>query len=215
MEAVIKIIEENIPEVISRSLMIYDWVVRNVLLQNLYFFLTVSCQLNCLNLSNNRIHKLDELADLVAKVPQLKTLNLSHNEVALVFLLLFSNDTLLHLCCLHRNSPVAPLWIFSVEVWSRAGQDKRPEAGGAVAEQESSLWPLQGSSLLHQVSKHVYGMRKKGRRVKANFALWGLVFKQGCPQRCFQVFHTGNPQCSCPNSHVGHVGLEAACVDSE
>uniref|UniRef100_A0A8C7ZLQ1 Nuclear RNA export factor 1a n=1 Tax=Oryzias sinensis TaxID=183150 RepID=A0A8C7ZLQ1_9TELE len=38
-------------------------------------------QLTCLNLSNNRIHKLDELAELVSKVPNLKTLNLSHNEL--------------------------------------------------------------------------------------------------------------------------------------
>uniref|UniRef100_A0A669CQD7 Nuclear RNA export factor 1 n=1 Tax=Oreochromis niloticus TaxID=8128 RepID=A0A669CQD7_ORENI len=51
MEAVIKIIEENIPELTS------------------------------LNLSNNRIHKLDELAELVTKVPNLKTLNLSQNEL--------------------------------------------------------------------------------------------------------------------------------------
>ncbi|XP_037317590.1 nuclear RNA export factor 1 isoform X1 [Pungitius pungitius] len=51
MEAVIKIIEENIPE------------------------------LTGLNLSNNRIHKLDELTDLVSKAPNLKTLNLSHNEL--------------------------------------------------------------------------------------------------------------------------------------
>ncbi|XP_068181363.1 nuclear RNA export factor 1 isoform X2 [Antennarius striatus] len=51
MEAVIKVIEENIPE------------------------------LTCLNLSNNRIHKLDELTDLVSKVPHLNTLNLSHNEL--------------------------------------------------------------------------------------------------------------------------------------
>lgn len=40
-------------------------------------------QLTCLNLSNNRIHKLDELAELVTKVPNLKTLDLSHNEVRL------------------------------------------------------------------------------------------------------------------------------------
>uniref|UniRef100_H2UBW5 Nuclear RNA export factor 1 n=1 Tax=Takifugu rubripes TaxID=31033 RepID=H2UBW5_TAKRU len=51
MEAVIKIIEENIPELTS------------------------------LNLSNNRIHKLDDLAELVTKVPHLKTLNLSNNEL--------------------------------------------------------------------------------------------------------------------------------------
>ncbi|XP_077388057.1 nuclear RNA export factor 1 isoform X1 [Festucalex cinctus] len=53
MEAVIKIIEENIPELTS------------------------------LNLSNNRIHKLDELSELVTKVPNLKCLNLSHNELKL------------------------------------------------------------------------------------------------------------------------------------
>ncbi|KAK9518191.1 hypothetical protein VZT92_023503 [Zoarces viviparus] len=51
MEAVIKIIAENIPELTS------------------------------LNLSNNRIHKLDELTDLVTKAANLKTLNLSHNEL--------------------------------------------------------------------------------------------------------------------------------------
>ncbi|XP_014862947.1 PREDICTED: nuclear RNA export factor 1 isoform X1 [Poecilia mexicana] len=51
MEAVIKIIEENIPE------------------------------LTCLNLSNNRIHKLDDLTDLTTKVPNLKALNLSQNEL--------------------------------------------------------------------------------------------------------------------------------------
>lgn len=48
-----------------------------------YTRLCVFCQLMCLNLSNNRIHKLDELAELVTKVPHLKTLNLSHNEVKL------------------------------------------------------------------------------------------------------------------------------------
>lgn len=36
MEAVIKIIEENIPEV--KSLMIYNLVVKNVLLKKSYFF---------------------------------------------------------------------------------------------------------------------------------------------------------------------------------
>uniref|UniRef100_UPI003AAA923B nuclear RNA export factor 1-like n=1 Tax=Centroberyx gerrardi TaxID=166262 RepID=UPI003AAA923B len=51
MEAVIKIIEENIPELVR------------------------------LNLSNNRIHKLDKLAELVTKAPKLKTLNLSHNKL--------------------------------------------------------------------------------------------------------------------------------------
>uniref|UniRef100_A0A8C6U975 Nuclear RNA export factor 1 n=1 Tax=Neogobius melanostomus TaxID=47308 RepID=A0A8C6U975_9GOBI len=51
IEAVIKIIEENIPE------------------------------LGSLNLSNNRIHKLDDFTELVSKVPNLKTLNLSHNEL--------------------------------------------------------------------------------------------------------------------------------------
>lgn len=49
--------------------------------------LTDSLQLTCLNLSNNRIHKLDELAELITKVPHLKTLNLSHNEVKTVWLL--------------------------------------------------------------------------------------------------------------------------------
>jgi nuclear RNA export factor len=36
-----------------------------------------------LNLSNNRIQKLDDLSNLVGKVPNLKTLNLSNNEVGL------------------------------------------------------------------------------------------------------------------------------------
>ncbi|XP_026090885.1 nuclear RNA export factor 1-like isoform X1 [Carassius auratus] len=51
MLAVIKIIEENIPELV------------------------------CLNLSNNRLHRLDDLADIINKVPNLKILNLSHNEL--------------------------------------------------------------------------------------------------------------------------------------
>uniref|UniRef100_A0A673HZ79 Nuclear RNA export factor 1 n=1 Tax=Sinocyclocheilus rhinocerous TaxID=307959 RepID=A0A673HZ79_9TELE len=51
MLAVIKIIEENIPELI------------------------------CLNLSNNRLYRLDDLVDIVNKGPNLKILNLSHNEL--------------------------------------------------------------------------------------------------------------------------------------
>ncbi|KAI4893707.1 hypothetical protein NFI96_012162 [Prochilodus magdalenae] len=51
MQAVVKIIEENIPELV------------------------------CLNLSNNRLYKLDELTELVNKAPNIKKLNLSHNEL--------------------------------------------------------------------------------------------------------------------------------------
>uniref|UniRef100_W5LZ72 Nuclear RNA export factor 1a n=1 Tax=Lepisosteus oculatus TaxID=7918 RepID=W5LZ72_LEPOC len=51
MQAVNKIIEENIPELVS------------------------------LNLSNNRLYKLDDMAELVGRVPTLKILNLSHNEL--------------------------------------------------------------------------------------------------------------------------------------
>ncbi|KAG7484846.1 hypothetical protein MATL_G00053630 [Megalops atlanticus] len=51
MQAVIKIISENIPELVS------------------------------LNLSNNRLYKLDDVAELVNKVPNLKALNLSQNEL--------------------------------------------------------------------------------------------------------------------------------------
>nr|XP_001923961.1 nuclear RNA export factor 1 [Danio rerio] len=51
MCAVIKIIEENIPELV------------------------------CLNLSNNRLFRLDDLVDIIHKVPNLKILNLSHNEL--------------------------------------------------------------------------------------------------------------------------------------
>ncbi|XP_028328836.1 nuclear RNA export factor 1-like [Gouania willdenowi] len=51
MEALIKIIEENIP------------------------------QLTSLNLSHNCIQRLDELSELVTKVPHLKALNLSHNDL--------------------------------------------------------------------------------------------------------------------------------------
>uniref|UniRef100_A0A8C5H4N5 Nuclear RNA export factor 1-like n=1 Tax=Gouania willdenowi TaxID=441366 RepID=A0A8C5H4N5_GOUWI len=51
MEAVIKIIEGNIP------------------------------QLTSLNLSHNCIQRLDELSELVTKVPHLKVLNLSHNDL--------------------------------------------------------------------------------------------------------------------------------------
>ncbi|XP_055036957.1 nuclear RNA export factor 1 [Misgurnus anguillicaudatus] len=51
MLGAIKIIEENIPELV------------------------------CLNLSNNRLFRLDDLAEIVSKVPNLKILNLSHNEL--------------------------------------------------------------------------------------------------------------------------------------
>lgn len=78
MEAVIKIIEGNIPEV-KRSACFWCWLKCSCFLVKLK--VSVSCQLTSLNLSNNRIHKLDELAELVTKVPHLKTLNLSHNEV--------------------------------------------------------------------------------------------------------------------------------------
>uniref|UniRef100_A0A6Q2ZJZ7 NTF2 domain-containing protein n=1 Tax=Esox lucius TaxID=8010 RepID=A0A6Q2ZJZ7_ESOLU len=51
MRAVTKIIEENIPELV------------------------------CLNLSNNKLFRLEYLSELVSKVPNLKILNLSHNEL--------------------------------------------------------------------------------------------------------------------------------------
>ncbi|KAJ7996756.1 hypothetical protein DPEC_G00240320 [Dallia pectoralis] len=51
MRAVIKIIEENIPELV------------------------------CLNLSNNKLFRLEYLSELVNKVPNLKILNLCHNEL--------------------------------------------------------------------------------------------------------------------------------------
>ncbi|XP_038849515.1 nuclear RNA export factor 1 isoform X3 [Salvelinus namaycush] len=51
MDAVVKIIEENIPELV------------------------------CLNLSNNKLYKLEDVADLISKAPHLKILNLSHNEL--------------------------------------------------------------------------------------------------------------------------------------
>ncbi|KAL0994103.1 hypothetical protein UPYG_G00117800 [Umbra pygmaea] len=51
MRAVNKIIQENIPELV------------------------------CLNLSNNKLFRLDYLSELVSKVPHLKILNLSHNEL--------------------------------------------------------------------------------------------------------------------------------------
>ncbi|MBN3301952.1 NXF1 factor, partial [Amia calva] len=51
MQGINDIIEENIPELLS------------------------------LNLNNNRLYKLDEVSELVRKVPNLKILNLSHNEL--------------------------------------------------------------------------------------------------------------------------------------
>ncbi|KAK7137621.1 hypothetical protein R3I94_013313 [Phoxinus phoxinus] len=51
MQAVIKIIQENIPEML------------------------------CLNLSNNKLCKLHDVAELVNKTPNLQSLNLSHNEL--------------------------------------------------------------------------------------------------------------------------------------
>ncbi|KAI5620641.1 nuclear RNA export factor 1, partial [Silurus asotus] len=51
MEAVLKIIKENVP------------------------------QLTALNLSNNKLYKLDDLAEMVNTTPNLSTLNLSHNEL--------------------------------------------------------------------------------------------------------------------------------------
>lgn len=87
MEAVIKIIEENIPEVTilfsENSGLKYFSCFKNCCFVIDYFvnMLTYFHQLTSLNLSNNRIHKLDDLAELVTKVPHLKTLNLSNNEV--------------------------------------------------------------------------------------------------------------------------------------
>ncbi|GCB76811.1 hypothetical protein scyTo_0018386, partial [Scyliorhinus torazame] len=52
MNTVVKIIEENIPELLS------------------------------LNLGNNRLYRLDDLTDLVTKAPSLKILNLSRNEAS-------------------------------------------------------------------------------------------------------------------------------------
>ncbi|RXN29188.1 nuclear RNA export factor 1-like isoform X2 [Labeo rohita] len=51
MQAVIKIIQENIPELL------------------------------CLNLSNNKLCKLDDIAELVNAAPNVQSLNLSHNEL--------------------------------------------------------------------------------------------------------------------------------------
>lgn len=51
MAAALRIIEENIPELLS------------------------------LNLSNNRLYKLDDMSSIVQKAPNLKTLNLSGNEL--------------------------------------------------------------------------------------------------------------------------------------
>lgn len=36
-------------------------------------------------------------------------------------------------------------------------------------------------------------MKKQGRRVNANFALWCLVFKQGCTQSCLSVLCRKSP----------------------
>lgn len=99
MEAVIKIIEENIPEVIIIIINTVDvcdivcWKISDKLAECAYACLSDSFQLTCLNLSNNRIHKLDELAELVTKVPNLKTLNLSHNEVKLAAQLILENNS--------------------------------------------------------------------------------------------------------------------------
>lgn len=96
-------------------------------------------QLTCLNLSNNRIHKLDELAELVTKVPNLKTLNLSHNEVNYC-LVRVENNKLPSACSTFTSShPLLFICDCPVEVRPGVGQGKRPEVGGAVAEQEPSV----------------------------------------------------------------------------
>lgn len=120
MQAVVKIIEENIPEVIyishskehtvksrlkvQRFLPLMEdprkqkdcrgketeregWSLTLLFPANCPCFSPITVcppvrpQLVCLNLSNNRLYKLDEVAELASKAPHLKTLNLSHNEV--------------------------------------------------------------------------------------------------------------------------------------
>lgn len=77
------------------------------------------CQLTCLNLSNNRIHKLDELAELVTKVPNLKTLNLSHNEVKMTAVSVENNKLPLAWIIFKSSSHhLVYLWLSS---WSRTG----------------------------------------------------------------------------------------------
>lgn len=80
--------------------------------------LTYSHQLTSLNLSNNRIHKLDDLTELVTKVPHLKTLNLSNNEVKCLNLFLFTLSKELHFKVTHNlfslgecNASLTDVWL--------------------------------------------------------------------------------------------------------
>lgn len=107
------------------------------------FFLVFS-QLLCLNLSNNRLYRLDDLADIVNKVPNLKILNLSQNEVWLCSLTpidsqckLFSHVSLCHL---------------AAEDGERAWQTEGSEAGGTLFGGKSVMWTLQEPDWLCQVS---------------------------------------------------------------
>lgn len=94
-----------------------------------------SSQLVCLNLSNNRLYKLDDLADLVAKVPNLKILNLSHNDVwSFVFNYVQS-------CSVFLVHVVTSLFVAD-KVGERVGQAEGAEAGGVVIAEEPSVRSL-------------------------------------------------------------------------
>lgn len=139
MLVVLRIIEENIPEVRTG-----EASPEGALPVGLPRRLSLFLQLQSLNLSSNKLYRLDDLSELAQKAAGLKILDLSRNEVGA------APDPL-------RTPPLRALTAplpspAAAEVGTGAGQSEGAQAGRALAGRQPAVRHFPGPVYLRQVS---------------------------------------------------------------